>query len=115
KKTKPFSNASSISKRSTLKQSVWILSALLLVSNTTPAMPHPISNTLHSVESLTFKNQDRVIKGTVRDANSNTPLAGATIRVIGKSAVTSTNESGAFEISASVNDFLDLSSIGYLK
>ncbi len=115
KKTKQFSNASSFSKRSALKQSVWILSALLLVSNTTLAIPHPTSNTLHSVESLTFKNQERVIKGTVRDANSNTPLAGATIKVLGKSAVTSTNESGAFEISASVNDVLEVSYIGYLK
>lgn len=115
KKTKQFSNVNLFNKRLMLKQSIWILSALLLLSNTTLAIPHPISSNLRSMEWNSNKHQDAIIKGTVRDANSNTPLAGATIKVLGKSSVTSTNESGAFEISASVNDVLEVTYVGYLK
>jgi TonB-linked SusC/RagA family outer membrane protein len=115
KKTKQFSNVNLLGKRSTLKQSLWILSALLLMSNTTLAIPHSISHNFSSMKESSTKQQERTISGTVRDANSNTPLAGATIKVLGKSAVTSTNESGAFEISASANDVLEVSYVGYLK
>lgn len=52
------------------------------------------------------------ISGTVVGAN-NQPLAGATIRVKGKSISTTTNEKGYFEISADAGSFLIISYIGF--
>lgn len=115
KKAQKFSNGSSLPKRSTLKQSLWISSALLLISNSTLATPYLIPTHPNSIEWSISTRQDKSIKGTVRDANSGTPLTGVTIKVLGKSSATSTNQSGNFEINAAVNDVLEVSYVGYLK
>ena len=62
---------------------------------------------LHAVQST--------VKGRVLDANTKEPIAGATVKVVGKSTATSTDDAGNFEISASANDVLEVSYIGYLK
>lgn len=51
------------------------------------------------------------IEGLVSDANG--PVSGVTVKVKGKSTITSTNESGKFTISASIGDVLVFSLIGY--
>jgi len=62
---------------------------------------------LHAVQST--------VKGRVLDANTKEPIAGATVKVVGKSTATSTDDAGNFEISTSANDVLEVSYIGYLK
>lgn len=52
-----------------------------------------------------------IIEGLVSDANG--LVSGVTVKVKGKSTITSTNESGKFTISASIGDVLVFSLIGY--
>jgi TonB-linked SusC/RagA family outer membrane protein len=115
KKAKTFSNVSSFNKRFMLKQSLWISGALLFISNSTLANYPPSSSPNSKLEFAISATQQKIITGTVRDASSKAPLAGVTIKVLGKSAATSTNETGSFEISASVNDILEITYVGYQK
>lgn len=62
-----------------------------------------------------FSFQDgRTITGTVKDAESGDPIAGATIAIKGKNVGTSTDNNGAFTLQASAGDELVISFIGYL-
>ncbi len=115
KKAKTFSNVRSFNKRSTLKQSLWISSALFLISNSMLANPLTLPHPNHTLDWSISAIQEKTIKGTIRDAITKAPLVGVTIKVLGKASATSTNESGNFEIRASVNDVLEVSYLGYLK
>lgn len=115
KKAKKFSNAGSFNKGSVLKSSLWISSALLLISNSMLASPLTFASPNSTLEWSVSSIQEKTITGTVRDANSKAPLVGVTIKVSGKASATSTNESGNFEIRASVNDVLEISYLGYQK
>lgn len=56
--------------------------------------------------------QEKVVTGKVTDAN-NHPIAGATVSVKNKTAATTTNESGVFELRASPGDVLVFTFVGY--
>ncbi len=53
------------------------------------------------------------VSGTVKDLNTGEAVAGVTIRVKGKDAVTQTDEGGNFTIAAVVGDVLQVSFIGF--
>ncbi|MEI9943822.1 MAG: SusC/RagA family TonB-linked outer membrane protein [Chitinophagaceae bacterium] len=55
----------------------------------------------------------QTVTGTVSDATS--PVANATVQVKGTTRATSTNNAGFFQITASGNDVLVISSVGYLS
>src|SRR5918993_152136 len=55
----------------------------------------------------------RSITGTVTDADSKQPLAGASISVKGTNRGTTTTTEGSFVISATENDILVIQNIGY--
>lgn len=57
--------------------------------------------------------QEQTIRGTVVSASTGEPLPGVTVRVVGKTSVTATNQDGQFEIKASANDVLEISYVGY--
>lgn len=58
--------------------------------------------------------QSNQIKGTVVDAKTKTPIAGATIKVLGTSTASSTDAKGTFQINVDdKNRVLNISTIGY--
>lgn len=57
--------------------------------------------------------QSQTVSGTVVDADKKTPLSDVTIRVVGTTVVTKTNEKGAFSIKASTGQSIQVSFIGY--
>src|SRR5690606_2498646 len=60
---------------------------------------------LHAIQSP--------IKGKVVNESNQEPIAGATVRIVGKAASTSTDESGNFEIEAAANDVLEITFVGF--
>lgn len=99
---------------SNLKHSIWISSALLLISNATLAN-HPFSIAHPIAIDFAKTKQEKPIRGKVLDAATGQPLIGVTIKVLGKTNATSSDDMGNFEIKASANDILEVSYIGYLK
>ena len=65
------------------------------------------------VFSLPAYGQSQTVSGTILDADKNTPLAGANIRVVGTTTVAQTNERGVFTIRASNGQTLQITSIGF--
>src|SRR5690606_12183484 len=96
-----------------LKHALWISGALLMLSSTAFAN----TNLDNAPEPTAFYNkaalQQKEIRGVVRGADSGEPLAGVTVRVVGKSVATSTDENGVFTIQAAVNDVIEINYIGY--
>lgn len=62
---------------------------------------------------LTVLGQSQTVTGSVKDADKKTPIAGVTIKVVGASAVTQTNDKGAFTVKATAGQTLLISSVGY--
>lgn len=60
-----------------------------------------------------FSQTQRSISGTVFENETNTPLSGVTIYVKGTSRSTSTNELGKYTISATANDVIIITFVGY--
>jgi len=58
--------------------------------------------------------QTRLITGKVSSSDSGTALVGATIKVKGTNATTTTDADGAFKITAAPNAVLTITSVGYL-
>ena len=113
-----FCNGHPIAFRRPLKQVLWVSGALLMLGFPALAssdldikaeMPHHFS----PHERNSAFQQEKEIRGVVTGADTGEPLAGVTIRVIGKSQATSTDENGAFTIRADVNDVIEISSVGY--
>lgn len=94
----------------TLRGTLLVSGALLLLGNPLLAAPVFSSDLIMNVH-LAF--QENEIQGTVKDSDTKAPLAGVTIKVVGKSTATSTNDQGAFRIKASPNDVIEISYIGY--
>ncbi len=112
KKTTNFSGRVSFYPKNPLKSALWISGALLLIGNYTLAASYPTMELAkHSNNTNAF--QQKTIRGSVVDASSKTPLAGVTLKVVGKAAATSTDENGVFELSATVNDVIEVNYIGY--
>ncbi|RFS19229.1 SusC/RagA family TonB-linked outer membrane protein [Chitinophaga silvatica] len=68
------------------------------------------------VEKTTYEGIEQVvpkISGRVVDSACSCPLPGATIRVKGKTATTSTDQQGNFQIEASAGDVLLITFVGY--
>lgn len=63
--------------------------------------------------SLPAFGQSQTVSGTIQDADKKTPLAGVTIRVVGTTSVTQTNDKGAFTIKASNGQTLLITSVGF--
>lgn len=57
--------------------------------------------------------QTKTIKGTVISSEDNSPLAGVSISVKGKTSGTTTDSSGNFSITAATGDVLQVSYVGY--
>lgn len=112
KKAPLLSNGRLMAKKSTLKQAVWISSALLLLSIPAFSIPNTLPTANSPTRTSTIQNQ---IRGKVTDATTNTPLAGVTIRVLGKATATSTDEDGNFTIQATSDDVLEFTYVGYIK
>ncbi|MDR2282515.1 MAG: carboxypeptidase-like regulatory domain-containing protein, partial [Sphingobacterium sp.] len=94
----------------TLRGSLLVSGALLLFGNPLLAAPVFSSDLIMNVR-LSF--QENEIQGTVKDSATKVALAGVTIKVVGKSAATSTNDQGVFRIKAAPNDVIEISYIGY--
>ncbi len=63
--------------------------------------------------SLPSYGQSQTVSGTVLDAAKKEPLAGVTIKVVGTTVTTQTNEKGSFTVKASKGQVLMLTYIGY--
>ncbi|MFC4230265.1 SusC/RagA family TonB-linked outer membrane protein [Parasediminibacterium paludis] len=62
---------------------------------------------------LTALGQSQTVTGSVKDADKKTPLGGVTIKVVGASAVTQTDDKGNFTVKATTGQTLLISSVGY--
>lgn len=62
---------------------------------------------------FTLLAQGKKLTGTVLSAEDNKPLPGVSLQVKGKTTGTSTDENGTFSITASENDVLTISYVGY--
>ncbi|WP_437919604.1 SusC/RagA family TonB-linked outer membrane protein [Sphingobacterium sp. LRF_L2] len=111
KKTTNFCGRAFFCPKKTLKQTLWIAGALLLTGN------HAYANYLPIVEPASKhglrNDQEKTVRGTIVDAESKLPLAGVTLKLVGKSTATSTDANGFFEIKATVNDVIEVNFIGY--
>ncbi|TAJ54431.1 MAG: SusC/RagA family TonB-linked outer membrane protein [Chitinophagaceae bacterium] len=63
--------------------------------------------------SLPAFGQSQTVSGTIQDADKRAPLAGVTVRVVGTSSVTQTNDKGVFTIKASNGQTLLITSVGF--
>jgi len=63
--------------------------------------------------SLPVFGQAQTVTGTILDADKKTPLAGATVKLVGSTNVTQTNDKGNFTIRATSGQELTISHIGY--
>lgn len=60
-----------------------------------------------------YLNAQGVVKGKITDGKTGTPLQGVSIRVKSTKAGTVTNASGEFAVTASANDELEITMVGY--
>ena len=106
------------SPRRPLTNAVWLSGLLLTLSYSSSAYPEieltknldlSYSNVSPNIVAL----QEKKIRGKVRSKVSDEPLSGVTIRVVSKDRATSTDINGNFEINVSVNDVLEITSVGY--
>ncbi|MEY2901281.1 MAG: hypothetical protein RLY89_387 [Bacteroidota bacterium] len=63
--------------------------------------------------SLPVLGQSQTVSGTVKDAEKNLPLAGVTVKVVGTTSTSQTNETGSFTIKANKGQVLLLSYVGF--
>ncbi len=63
--------------------------------------------------SLPARGQSQTVTGTVKDIDKITPLAGVTVKVVGTSIITQTNEKGLFTIKAAQGQKLAITYVGY--
>jgi TonB-linked SusC/RagA family outer membrane protein len=63
--------------------------------------------------SLPSYGQSQTVSGTVQDTDKKAPLAGVTIKVVGTTTVTQTNDKGAFTIKAAKGQVLQISYVGF--
>jgi TonB-linked SusC/RagA family outer membrane protein len=62
---------------------------------------------------LTVLGQSQTVTGSVKDADKKTPISGVTVKVVGASAVTQTDDKGNFTVKATAGQTLLISSVGY--
>ncbi|HMR82520.1 MAG TPA: TonB-dependent receptor plug domain-containing protein [Niabella sp.] len=70
---------------------------------------------LFAFNPVLLLGQNVLVSGTVKDANTAQPVAGASVMVKGATTGTATNEQGAFSIAASENATLIVSAVGYAQ
>ncbi|TDQ80223.1 SusC/RagA family TonB-linked outer membrane protein [Sphingobacterium yanglingense] len=63
--------------------------------------------------SLNSWAQQRTYQGTVKEASTGSPIAGATVQIVGKRQSTSSDRNGQFSIEANSTDILRLTSVGW--
>ena len=105
-----FHSNSFIPKR-LLKSGLLISMGLLSMSNVTASEPsiwnkiamHP----LYAMQSP--------VKGKIINQATQEPIAGATIKIVGKTSSTSSDVSGNFEIDAQPNDVLEITYVGFVS
>lgn len=92
---------------------IWGVGILLSVSVFGYAKPFEIN--LYSVasEDNSSFQQTKEVKGTVLSADDNSPVTGATVRLVGKSDATSTDDQGDFVLQVAIGDVLEVSSLGF--
>ena len=71
-----------------------------------------ITTTLLLLFSTLIYSQDLNLKGTVLEKDTNLPLAGATIQVIGNESGVVTDFDGNFEINVTIGDKIKVSYVG---
>lgn len=62
---------------------------------------------------LSVYAQSQTVSGTITDADKKTPLSDVTVRLVGTTVVTKTNDKGAFTIKATTGQSLSISYVGY--
>jgi TonB-linked SusC/RagA family outer membrane protein len=62
---------------------------------------------------LTMLGQSQTVTGSVKDADKKLPISGVTIKVVGASTGTQTDDKGAFTVKANAGQTLLVSSVGY--
>lgn len=112
KKLLRFFNEDFMDHKKSLKHSFWVTSALLLISNQTLGNPMVNFDPATS-NAVKFTSQQQLVKGRILEEATNTPIAGATIKVAGSSIATSSDNQGYFQINAALNDVLEVSYVGF--
>ncbi|KGE12891.1 SusC/RagA family TonB-linked outer membrane protein [Sphingobacterium deserti] len=112
KKTANFFGGGSFCLKNPFKQAFWISGTMLCIWNDVPARSilQPVTQ---KALVLTEVVEQETVRGSVVDASTKLPLAGVTLKVVSKSASTSSDENGLFDISAAVGDVIEVNYIGY--
>lgn len=98
-----------------IKRALWISSALLMLSSTVFADESITVSAKNTAGNFHIhkSQQEREITGIIRAKDTNSPIAGATIRIIGKTNATASDENGRFKIKANDSDILEINYLGY--
>lgn len=109
-----FLNEDFIEHKKSIKYSLWASTALVLISH--QSLGNPMSK-FADVSSYVINTQitQNPVRGKVQDAATKEPIAGATIRVVGKTLATSSDAEGNFQIDAALNDVLEITYVGFSK
>lgn len=109
-----FLNEDFIEHKKTIKYSLWASTALVLISHQT--LGNPMSKFADATYyAVSVKSVQKPIRGKIQDAATKEAIAGATIKVVGKTAATSSEADGNFQIDAAVNDVLEITYVGFSK
>ncbi|MDP9040942.1 MAG: carboxypeptidase-like regulatory domain-containing protein, partial [Bacteroidota bacterium] len=65
------------------------------------------------LSGVQFIYAQSTVTGTVKDAQTGTPLAGTSVKIKGKRIGTSTDANGSFTLTANTGDVLQISSVGF--
>lgn len=105
-----FHSKSFISKR-LLKNGLLISMGLLVMSNSSASEVSIWDKmAMHPLYAM-----QTPVKGKIVNQATQEPVAGATIKIVGKTSGTSSDASGNFEIDAQLNDVLEISYVGYVS
>mgnify|MGYP003499814777 CR=1 FL=1 len=91
---------------------MYIAAAMLMASQM--AYANNLTNYSHFNHELFGEQQEITVKGKIVSANGNVPLAGVTVKVLGSTKATSTNQDGEFEIKANINEVIEFTYIGHI-
>ena len=109
-----FLNEDLIDHKKSIKYSLWASTALVLISH--QSLGNPMLKFADASSYVVNASVTQTpIRGKVQDAATKEPIAGATIRVVGKTLATSSDAEGNFQINAALNDVLEITYVGFSK
>lgn len=109
-----FLNEDFIEHKKSIKYSLWASTALVLISHQT--LGNPMSKFADATNYVVSAQAvQKPIRGKIQDAATKETIAGATIKVVGKTTATSSDADGNFQIDAAVNDVLEITYVGFSK